>query len=241
MSTTPYPWDDAYIVEYNRETPADLSNDRLVLYTIPQDPPPEAAYRSAPSSQFAASYLHIPIPELPIQARFPVQLPKDVDPAFRQEVLVGGEIGLQLSTCCALEEGYSGLTVLRRIATTVDDVSSVMDHLCYGKYVWVERAWFPGENMHKARRPSPKHRVTGFPRSQLLTYLVEQQYRHWSDITSSRGEVQLGHLIGQDAAHYQVNYRVSWDSLYLVAIRRRRSKASDGSTLWFPELEIRIP
>ena len=141
MSTTPYPWDDAYIVEYNRETPADLSNDSLVLYTIPQDPPPEAAYRSAPSSQFADSYLHMPIPELPIQARFPVPLPKDVDSAFRQEVLVGGEIGLQLSTCCALEEGYSGLTVLRRIATTVDDASSVMDHLCYGKYVWVERAW----------------------------------------------------------------------------------------------------
>ncbi|KAI0330042.1 hypothetical protein GY45DRAFT_1371134 [Cubamyces sp. BRFM 1775] len=97
-----------------------------------------------------------------------------------------------------------------------------MDHLCYGKYVWVERGWFPGEKVHKARRPSPKHRVPGMPRSQLLAYLVEQQYRHWTDAFSSRAEVSYG---------------ASWDSLYLVAIRRRRSKAPDGSTLWFPELE----
>ncbi|KAH9886244.1 hypothetical protein C8Q73DRAFT_795423 [Cubamyces lactineus] len=238
MSTKPYPWDDAYIVEYYHEVPADLPNDKTVLYTIPQDPPvPEATYWNAPSSLIAASYPHTLA--FPTQARFPVPLPKDVDPVFRQEVLVGGEIGLQLSTCCALEEGYSGLTVLRRIATTVDNASSPMDHLCYGKYVWVERAWFPGENAHKARRPSPKHRVPGLPRSQLLSYLVEQQYRHWSDTISFKGEVLLDQLIGQ--RHYKVNYRVNWDSLYLVAIRRRRSKAPDGSTLWFPELEIRIP
>ncbi|KAI0640419.1 hypothetical protein C8Q79DRAFT_451818 [Trametes meyenii] len=234
-------WDTVYAVKHDEEEPKLAPGHRFVLYAVAQDP---CAAAFPPSSsiipQSHSITTHTPTYPPPIfpATRFRVPLPRDTNPGIRMEVRVHGEPGLQLSRCCSVDESIGGICLRGIIMHLVDDANKSVDHFCHGYYLWVNRAPFYNEKVRSAdERATPKYSQSGVTQAHLLALMVERQHKHWSEITSLFDEVDLEPLVG---AIWAKGSQVSWDSLYIVAIRRYQSTAIDGSYRWFPEIEVRV-
>ncbi|KAI0365014.1 hypothetical protein BV20DRAFT_955165 [Pilatotrama ljubarskyi] len=238
-------WDGVYVVKQEDEESTIPRNNRFVLYAIAQDPPgdphhppvrpPTASQSGRPIPGPSAGPAYPP-PIFPTR-RFRLPLPPDTDMSFRHEVRVNGQLGLQLSTCCSVDEDVQHLPLLRSIMHQVEGAGTSMSHYCFGQYVWIERAYFPTEKgIRDENRVTPKHRDANFTRADMLAFMIEKQHKHWSHV-AVWDEVDLEPLIGC-CAIWAKGSKASWDSIYITAIRRRQSRATDGSIRWFPELEV---
>ncbi len=94
----------------------------------------------------------------------------------------------------------------------------------------------------------------------LLAHMVKQQHKHWCELSVSVfafsswsrrayrryvcpqlwDEVDLEPLLGS-GSFWAKGSKVSWDSIYIVAIRKHLAKENHGAAAtWFPELQIRV-
>lgn len=148
-------WDAATIIKHEDEEATIPPDNHFVLFTIAQEPTDYELHRATPSSSSSSASSSAPqrraqriaAPDDPYPppifpaTRFRLPLPSGNDPSFRHEVRVDGKLGLQLSTCCSAGDDIDTRRVLGTILHKVENAGASMDHLCYGQYVWVERAY----------------------------------------------------------------------------------------------------
>ncbi|KAI0633988.1 hypothetical protein C8Q77DRAFT_1072717 [Trametes polyzona] len=254
MAQTVTIWDSATIIKHEEEDAIIPPDNHFVLYTIAEEPESSTRNISGRGVPSRPTRGNVPIPTPapgntlryppPIMAatRFRLPLPRGNDPNFRHEVRVNGKLGLQLSTCCAAGEDIIPLRVLGIVMRTVEGAGNLMEHLCFGPNIWIERAYFPTESetrVRDQRRAVVKRDYAGgVTQGLMLALMIEKQYKHWCEL-SLWDEVELEPLLGNGAI-WAKGSRVGWDALFIVAIRRHKSRSPDGNIRWFPELEIRV-
>ncbi|OJT08630.1 hypothetical protein TRAPUB_479 [Trametes pubescens] len=232
MATVTLPWDAraVTIIRHDDENPAQPPDGHLVLYTIAQPEPfiniPSNSVSAHPTRRRPAHTYASPPPPIFAATRFRLPLPPTNDPKYRYEVYVGGQVGLQLSKCCSVGEDVDTNYLRYAIENIIDK----------------PKTEFPSEWGQKKK---PVHAIykplygemTYVTHAFLLAHMVKQQHKHWCEL-SLWDEVDLEPLLGS-GSFWAKGSKVSWDSIYIVAIRKHLAKENHGAAAtWFPELQI---
>ncbi|KAI9069761.1 hypothetical protein FKP32DRAFT_1599695 [Trametes sanguinea] len=172
----------------------------------------------------AASIASVPKPR-PLDLRLSIPLPSDVDHTFQIPVNISGQPGLQLARCEWINKQMPNGSITR----LVDGADRCIDDL-----VLHQRLQRGAEVYMTTKLPTDP----GFTVAHLLTLIVRRQYDGWLKTYGRiRALARLEDLVGRGEA-VPPNTEVSFDHLYIVAIRRSDSR--DGRLRLFPQLEVRI-
>ncbi|CDO74340.1 hypothetical protein BN946_scf184850.g12 [Trametes cinnabarina] len=177
----------------------------------------------------------VPVPtKLPLGLRLAVPLPRDVDPTFQIPVNIAGEPGLRIAQCEWINKRMPNDLVLK----AVDGADKCIDDLVLDRRVCVHKAYFPIQRGAEAYVPTKLPLKEGLTVAHLLTLIIRRQYDGWLKAYGRvRALAQLEDLVGDDEA-LPPNTEVSFEHLYIVAIRRCEDR--DGRLRLFPQLEVRI-
>ncbi|KAL7284532.1 hypothetical protein ACG7TL_001824 [Trametes sanguinea] len=203
------------------------------IRSAPRGPSGSTARREHHHPTTAASVASVPR-HLSMELRLSIPLPRDVDPTFEIPVNIAGQPGLQVARCEWINKQMPNGSIVR----LVDEANLCIDDLVVHKRLCVHRAYFPSQRGAETYITTKLPAGPGFTVAHLLTFMVRRQYDGWLKAYGRiRALARLEDLVGRGEA-VPPNTQVSFDHLYIVAIRR--SDTRDGRLRMFPQLEVRL-